>query len=81
MLRVEACFFHNGSDLPWGTVGGLRMWGDSVSLWWVREAVPGYLKDKYFKFVPSDVMEGHAPRDVVKHCTCIIVVQYIPCLN
>lgn len=62
MLRVEACFFHSGSDLPWGTVGGWSMWRDSVSLRWNREVVLGCLKDKYLKFVPSDIMEGHAPQ-------------------
>lgn len=52
---------------------------NEVSMW-DREAILGCLKDEYFKPALLD-MEGHAPRDVLKHYTCIIVVWYVLCLN
>lgn len=52
---------------------------NEVSMW-DREAILGCLKDEYFKPALLD-MEGHAPSDVLKHYTCIIVVWYVLCLN
>lgn len=76
--------------LPWGSVRGLRTWGEPGSVEnevsrWVREAVLSGLleKDEYFKPASSsDIEEGTSPRAVAKHDTRTIVVQYIlPPLN
>ena len=72
--------------LPWGTVGDLRMRrSQEESLWGTRWA--GGLEQQLLgqRWVSEICImrhhRGHAPRDVVKHCTGLVVGQYVPCLN
>ena len=87
----RACWVEGGGSkraghLPWGTVGDLRMRrSQEESLWGTRWA--GGLEQQLLgqRWVSEICImrhhRGHAPRDVVKHCTGLVVGQYVPCLN
>ena len=71
---------HEGQWETWGC-GGVRKSHCGEPGEQVAWSSSFWAKDEYLKSASWDIMEGHAPRDVVKPCTGMVVVQYVPCLN